>query len=66
MFESCVENISYKFSSFEMNRNLTLKFQIDPPFKYSDTVHGVDLEDSEVPAGTSVGVTGWGATSVSQ
>ena len=49
-----------------MNRNLTLKFQIDPPFKYSDTVHGVDLEDSEVPAGTSVGVTGWGAPRVSQ
>jgi hypothetical protein len=43
-----------------------LKFQVDPPFTYSDTVQNIILHDSEITAGTNVVVTGWGSTSVSQ
>ena len=43
-----------------------LKFQIDPPFTYSDSVKNITLEDSEISTGTNVVVTGWGETSVSQ
>jgi len=42
-----------------------LKFQVDPPFTYSDSVQNIILEDSEISAGTNVVVTGWGETSVS-
>jgi hypothetical protein len=48
----------------EPKRNL--KFQVDPPFTYSDTVKNIILEDSEISAGTNVVVTGWGETLVSQ
>jgi hypothetical protein len=54
-----------KFSSFEINRN-NLKFQVDPPFTFSDSVQSITLQDSEVSAGTNVVVSGWGATWVSQ
>jgi hypothetical protein len=43
-----------------------LKFQVDPPFTYSDTVQNIILEDFEIPAGSNLVVTGWGETSVSQ
>ena len=48
----------------EPKRNL--KFQVDPPFTYSDTVQNIALQNSEIHPGTSVVVTGWGATWVSQ
>jgi hypothetical protein len=43
-----------------------LKFQVDPPFTFSDTVQDIALEDSEMSTGTSVVVTGWADTWVSQ
>ena len=43
-----------------------LKFQVDPPFTYSDSVQNIILQDSEISVGTNVVVTGWGFTSVSQ
>jgi len=43
-----------------------LKFQVDPPFTYSDSVHDITLQESEISPGTSVVVTGWGYTGVSQ
>ena len=43
-----------------------LQFQVDPPFTYSDSVHNIDLQDSEMYPGTTVVVTGWGATWLSQ
>jgi hypothetical protein len=43
-----------------------LKFQVDPPFTYSNSVQNIALQDSEISTGTSVVVTGWGALSVSQ
>ena len=43
-----------------------LKFQVDPPFTYSDSVQNIILQDSEISAGTNVVVTGWGETWVSQ
>jgi activator of 2-hydroxyglutaryl-CoA dehydratase len=48
----------------ELKHNL--KFQVDPPFTYSNSVQNIPLEDSEISAGTNVVVTGWGAMSVSQ
>jgi len=57
-----------------MHRNFQLRnepshnliFQIDPPITYSDCAQNIALEDSEVPAGSSVVVTGWGRIRVSQ
>jgi len=43
-----------------------LKFQVDPPFTYSDSVNDITLQESEISPGTSVVVTGWGYTGVSQ
>ena len=43
-----------------------LKFQVDPPFTFSDSVQSIALQDSEMSVGTSVVVTGWGRTWVSQ
>ena len=43
-----------------------LKFQVDPPFNFTDSVQNITLEDSEKSVGTTVVVTGWGDTSVSQ
>jgi hypothetical protein len=43
-----------------------LKFQIDPPFTFSDSVQPITLGDFEVSSGTNVFVTGWGSTRVSQ
>jgi len=48
----------------EPKRNL--KFQVDPPFTYSDSVQNIVLEGSEIPRETNVSVTGWGSTWVSQ
>jgi len=42
-----------------------LKFQVDPPFIYSNSVQNIELEDSEKSVGTTVVVTGWGDASVS-
>jgi len=44
----------------------TFKFQVDPPITYSSCAQSIVLEDSEVSAGSSVDVTGWGRTIVSQ
>jgi hypothetical protein len=41
-------------------QNHNFIFQVDPPFQYSATVQNIALADSPVPAGTNVGVTGWG------
>jgi len=43
-----------------------LKFQVYPPFIYSDSVQNITLEGSEVPDETSAVVTGWGSTRVRQ
>ena len=43
-----------------------LKFQVDPPFTYSNSVQNIILQDSEISPGTNVVVTGWGETWVSQ
>jgi hypothetical protein len=43
-----------------------LKFQVDPPFIFSDVVQNIALQDSEMQLGTSVVVTGWGENWVSQ
>jgi len=48
----------------EPKHNFT--FQVDPPFIFTNRVNSITLEDSNVPARTSVFVTGWGTTSVSQ
>jgi len=42
------------------------KLQVNPPFTFSDSVRNIALEDSRIPAGTDVFVTGWGRTWVSQ
>jgi len=42
-----------------------LKFQVDPPFTFTDSVQNIALEDSEKTVGTTVVVTGWGNASVS-
>jgi len=39
-----------------------LKFQVDPPFTYSDSVNYITLQESEISPGTRVVVTGWGYT----
>jgi len=44
----------------------SLKFQIEPPFRYSDSVQPIILGDFEISPGTNVFVTGWGSTWVSQ
>jgi hypothetical protein len=41
-------------------------FQVGPPFQYSATVQPILLEDSEVPASTSVVFAGWGQNEVNQ
>ena len=41
-------------------------FQVNPPFLFNERVNSVTLQASAVPVGTSVFVTGWGTTSVSQ
>jgi len=61
MFKQCLEMFMFRN---EPKRNL--KFQVDPPFTYSDTVQNIALQNSEIHPGTSVVVTGWGATWVSQ
>jgi len=43
-----------------------LKFQVDPPFTYSNSVQNIILQDSEISPGTNVVITGWGETWVSQ
>jgi len=48
----------------EPKRNL--KFQIDPPFTYSDRVQNIILQNSELSPRTNLFVTGWGSTWVSQ
>jgi hypothetical protein len=44
---------------------MTLKFQVDTPFTFSDSVQSIALEDSKMSPGTSVVVSGWGSTDVS-
>jgi len=61
VFKQCLENFKLRN---EPKHNL--KFQVDPPFTYSDSVQNIALEDSEMCPGTSVVVTGWGSTWVSQ
>jgi hypothetical protein len=41
-------------------------FQIDPPITYSDSARNIELQDSELPGGTSLFQTGWGYIPVSQ
>ena len=43
-----------------------LKFQVDPPFTYSDSVQNIILVDSEISAETNVFDTEWGSTWASQ
>ena len=61
VFKQCLE--IFKLRN-EPKQNL--KFQVDPPLTYSDSVQNIALQDSEMCPGTSVVVTGWGSTWVSQ
>ena len=61
MFKLCLE--IFKLVNEPKNN---LKFQVDPPFTYSDSVQNIILEETEISAGTNVVVTGWGETLVSQ
>ena len=61
MFKQCLE--IFKLRN-EPKHNL--KFQVDPPFTYSNSVENIELQDSEMSPGTNVAVTGWGTTWVSQ
>jgi len=60
-FKLCVEN--FKLRNVPGHK---FKFQVDPPFTYSGRVRNIALEESEVPAGTGLFVSGWGYTWVSQ
>ena len=60
-FKLCVEN-----SKLWNVPGHKFKFQVDPPFTYSGRVQNIALEQSEVPAGTGLFVSGWGYTRVSE
>jgi len=60
-----VEIVPRNFQALKETKQ-NLKFQVVPPFTFSGSVQSIDLQNSEIAYGSSVGVSGWGATWVSQ